>query len=75
MRVIAAPGHRVPTEEDPYKYIEEAKAVDVPDTSYYRRRLATQELLVPKDPPPPEEPLTAKKSRDGAKQPAQEPAE
>ena len=45
MRVKAAPGHRVPTEEDPYKYIEDAKTVDVPDTSYYRRRLATGELL------------------------------
>ena len=63
MRVKAAPGHRVPTEEDPYKYIEDAKTVDVPDTSYYRRRLATGELL------------TAEKTRDGAKQPAQEPAE
>lgn len=63
MRVIAAPGHRVPMEEDPYKYIEEAKPVDVADTSYYRRRLATSELL------------TADKPRGGAKQPAQESAE
>jgi hypothetical protein len=50
-------------EEDPYKYIEEAKPVDVADTSYYRRRLATSELL------------TADKPRGGAKQPAQESAE
>lgn len=63
MRVIAAPGHRVPTEEDPYKYIEETKAVDVPGTSYYRRRLATGELL------------PAEKARGSAKQPAQESAE
>lgn len=63
MRVKAAPGHRVPTEEDPYKYIEDAKVVDVPDTSYYRRRLATGELL------------TAENSRGSAKQPAQEPVE
>ena len=63
MHVKAAPGHRVPTEEDPYKYIEDAKAVDVPDTSYYRRRVATGELL------------TAKKARGSAKQPAQESAE
>ncbi len=63
MRVIAAPGHRVPTEEDPYKYIEVTKAVDVPDTSYYRRRLASGELLL------------AEKSRSNAKQPAQESAE
>lgn len=63
MRVKAAPGHRVPTEEDPYKYIEETGAVDVSDTSYYRRRLATGELL------------TAEKQRGSAKQPAQEAAE
>lgn len=63
MRVKAAPGHQVPREEDPYKYIEDAKAVDVPDTSYYRRRVATGELL------------TAENTRGGAKQPAQESAE
>lgn len=63
MRVKAAPGHRVPTEEDPYKYIEGTEAVDVPDTSYYRRRLATGELL------------TADKPSGSAKQPAQEAAE
>jgi len=63
MRVKAAPGHRVPKEEDPYKYIEDTKTVDVPDTSYYRRRVATGELL------------TAENPRGGAKQPAQESAE
>jgi len=63
MRVIAAPGHQVPTEEDPYKYIQGDKPVDVADSSYYRRRLATGELL------------TAEKSRGSAKQPAQESAE
>ncbi|WP_454842855.1 hypothetical protein [Pseudomonas hormoni] len=63
MHVIAAPGHRVPTEDNPYQYIEETEAVDVPDTSYYRRRVATGELLA------------AKKARGSAKQPAQESAE
>ena len=63
MHVKAAPGHRVPTENDPYTYIEDAEAVDVPDTSYYRRRVAAQELL------------TVKKSRASAKQPAQESTE
>ncbi len=63
MHVIAAPGHRVPTDEDPYKYIEETESVDVPDTSYYRRRLAAGELLA------------AKKPRGSAKQLAQESAE
>lgn len=64
MRVIAAPGHRVPMEIDPFQYIEGEGEVDVPDTSYYRRRLAAQELLVP-----------AKQSRGGAKQLAKETAE
>ena len=63
MRVIAAPGHRVPTVEDPYKHIDDTKPVDVADTSYYRRRLATGELL------------PAEKPRGSAKQSAQEPAE
>ena len=63
MHVKAAPGHRVPTENDPYTYIEGAEAVDVPDTSYYRRRVAAQELL------------TVKKPRVSAKQPAQESTE
>ncbi|WP_338508481.1 DUF2635 domain-containing protein [Pseudomonas poae] len=62
MEVIAAPGHRVPMDTDPYKYIEGEQSVDVPDNTYYRRRLAAGELL------------SAKKPRGGAKQPAQEPA-
>ena len=75
MHVIAAPGHRVPTEKDPYKYIEETKAVDVPDTSYYRRRLASGELLVPEEPPVLQDLPSVKKPRSGANQPAQEPTE
>ena len=63
MHVIAAPGHRVPTDEDPYTYIEGTESVDVPDNSYYRRRLAAGELL------------TVKKPRGSVKQPAQESAE
>ena len=63
MHVKAAPGHRVPTENDPYTYIEDTEAVDVPDTSYYRRRVAAQELL------------TEEKPRASAKQPAQESTE
>lgn len=65
MHVIAAPGHRVPMEKDPHQHIEAAPAdsVEVPDTSYYRRRIATGELLI------------GKRSRSSAKQPAQEPVE
>lgn len=44
-RVIAAPGLRVPREDNPRTYID-GKAVDVPDTTYYRRRLATGELQI-----------------------------
>ncbi len=43
MRVIAAPGLKVPKEGTPREYIE-AEAVDVPDTPYYRRRLRAKEL-------------------------------
>lgn len=44
-RVIAAPGLRVPREDNPRTYIESTPA-DVPDSTYYRRRLANGELLV-----------------------------
>lgn len=63
MRVIAAPGHRVPMENDPHEYIGETESVDVADSSYYRRRMATGELLA------------APKTRGSAKQPVQEAAE
>ncbi len=47
MQVTAAPGHRVPRADDPRKYIECAPAepVDVPDNSYYQRRIASGELV------------------------------
>jgi len=41
--VIAAPGLRVPREDNPRQYIE-SKPTDVPSTAYYRRRLASGEL-------------------------------
>lgn len=48
MRVIAAPGLRVPHEGKARTFIEAAPAdaVDVPDTTYYRRRVASGELLL-----------------------------
>lgn len=60
MLVIAAPGLRVPIELEPQKQIDPAPAepVEVPDTSYYRRRIAAGELL------------PARKVRGGAKDPA-----
>ena len=60
MHVVAAPGMRVPMESDPRTQIDPAPAdaVEVPDTSYYRRRIASGELL------------PAKKARSSAKEPA-----
>lgn len=43
--VTAAPGFRVPLEHPLRGYIE-AVPVEVPDTQYYRRRLATGELVL-----------------------------
>lgn len=47
MRVTAAEGLRVPVEGNPRQYIEHnpAEPVEVPDTSYYRRRLLAKELV------------------------------
>ena len=44
MRVKAAPDLRVPKEHSREQIGE--KPVDVPDTSYYRRRIAAGELLL-----------------------------
>ena len=45
MKVIAAPGIQVPKEDKPRDYITDAAAVEVPETAYYRRRLADGDLL------------------------------
>ncbi|AZC67369.1 DUF2635 domain-containing protein [Pseudomonas chlororaphis] len=58
MHVIAAPGHQVPKQDDPHTYIGDTESVDVPDISYYRRRIAAGELL------------HGKKTRGSAKEPA-----
>jgi len=44
MRVRATATHRVPMEHDPHKHITAATPLDVPDSLYYRRRLASGEL-------------------------------
>lgn len=48
MRVTAAVGLQVPFEDEPRKHITHdlAQPVDVPDTSYYRRRVASGELTL-----------------------------
>lgn len=47
MLVTAAPGNRVPMAGEPRKFIEHApdEPVDVPDNSYYQRRIASGELV------------------------------
>ncbi|KPA90607.1 hypothetical protein PF66_02668 [Pseudomonas asplenii] len=45
MQVTAALGLTVPMEADPRKQIGQ-EVVEVPDTSYYRRRIASGELLL-----------------------------
>lgn len=45
MKVKAASGLRVPTEQNPRKYITEKEAVTIPLTPYYQRRLANKELV------------------------------
>lgn len=45
LTVIAAPGLNVPREDKPTKYIDDAQAVSVPASAYYRRRLACGDLL------------------------------
>ena len=45
--VKAAPGLRVPMEGLPRRHITDAAAVAVPDSAYYRRRIADGDLLLP----------------------------
>ncbi|MBU1040377.1 MAG: DUF2635 domain-containing protein [Proteobacteria bacterium] len=45
MLVKAAPGLKVPREDKPREYITDAKAVDVPESVYYRRCLAQGDLV------------------------------
>lgn len=47
MKVIAAEGMQCPKEGKPREYITDDKAVDVPDTIYYRRLLADGSLVFP----------------------------
>lgn len=45
LKVIAAPGTRCPMEGRPREYITDTAAVEVPDTTYYRRLLADGSLM------------------------------
>lgn len=46
MLVKALPGEKCPKEGAPRQYITESLAVDVPDTSYYRRLVRESSLLL-----------------------------
>lgn len=53
MKVIARKGVRVPIEGKPRDYVTDEKAVDVPDTVYYHRRILDKDLIrqdVPAEP-------------------------
>ena len=45
MRVQAAPGLKVPREDDPRKYITDAEPVEIEVTGYYIRRMSDGDLL------------------------------
>ena len=45
MLVKAAPGLKVPREDKPRTYITDAKPVEVPENTYYLRRLAEGDLV------------------------------
>lgn len=48
MKVIAAPGIKVPMEEKPRDYVTDIDAMDVPESAYYLRRIADGDLLLVK---------------------------
>ncbi len=45
MKVKAAPGLKCPRENDPRSYITDDAAVEVPDSTYYLRRVADGSLV------------------------------
>jgi hypothetical protein len=50
MLVKAALGLKVPKEAKPREYITDAKAVEVPESVYYRRCLAQGDLVLAEQP-------------------------
>lgn len=45
MKVVAAPGLKVPMEEDPRRHIDDTTPVEINHTIYYVRRLADGDLI------------------------------
>lgn len=51
MRVQAAPGVKVPKENNFVDYITDSVAVDVPESNYYQRRINDGDLFLVETPP------------------------
>ena len=49
LKVISKPGTQTPKEGRPRSYLSDSAAVDVPDTTYYRRLINDGSLLIHKD--------------------------
>lgn len=47
MRVQAAPGIKVPREDDPRKHITDSEPVELDMTAYYIRRMSDGDLVEP----------------------------
>lgn len=45
MKVVAAPGLKVPKEDKPREYITQDEEVEVPDSAYYLRRVSDGDLV------------------------------
>lgn len=56
MKVIAAPGIKVPKEGKPNDYIIDSDAVEVMDSAYYQRRISDGDLLEATPAPAPSKP-------------------
>jgi len=46
IKVIAAPGIKVPMEDKPRSYITDEEPADVEDSAYYQRRIADGDLAI-----------------------------
>lgn len=45
MKVVAAPGLKVPKEDKPREYITQDAEVEVPESAYYLRRVTDRDLV------------------------------
>lgn len=61
LTVKSAAGIQVPMEDKPRSYITDSEVVEVPDSSYYQRRISDGDLLIV-DPDPALAPAANKKT-------------